>query len=249
MIRKIYASEIDRTNLSRLKTVENKEVDKSDYSGVVVKKPWGYEYLMFENDFVAIWILHLKKNQGTSIHCHPRKKSSLIVLSGNVIASTLSEWFEFKPLQGVVYDTGVFHTTKATSADTFVMEIESPPDKKDLIRLKDTYGREKKGYEGKGQHSKDLKKFKYLFFDKHDILNQSVKKLGKTSISIKACSTNYLEQEIDLQKRKIYSIIEEKIIDPLHKNLFWSGGIFDADHLRDQRDIRLYNNCLLLVLG
>ena len=31
--------------------------DHYDYSKVVVKKPWGYEYLIFSNEEVAVWIL------------------------------------------------------------------------------------------------------------------------------------------------------------------------------------------------
>lgn len=251
MIKQIYSSEIDRANLSKLKTIESKEVDKSNYSGVIVQKPWGYEYLMFENDYVAIWILHLKRGHGTSIHCHPRKKSSLVVLSGKVVTSTLTEWFEFKPVQGVVYDAGVFHTTKALANDTFIMELESPPDKKDLVRLKDSYGREDKGYEGKNQYSRDLKKFNYVFFNKKDINWGIKKRFNDIFISIKKCQSNYLNEEIykeNLNNKSVYSIIEEKIVDPEHKLLLWPGGIFDIDHIKDQKNIRLYNNCLLLVL-
>lgn len=252
MIRRIYVSEIDRTNLSKLKTARSNEVDKTNYKNLVVQKPWGYEYLMFENDYVAIWILHLKKNQSTSIHCHPRKKSSLIVLSGKVLTSTLTEWFEFDPLQGVVYNAGVFHSTKALQDDTFIMETESPPDKRDLVRLKDAYGREHKGYEGKNQHSKDLKKFKYVYFDKDDIKRGSRKKLDNVYISIRKCVANSinreLKQKINLQARKIYSIIEGKVIEPEYNAKFWPGAIFNSDDLRNKKEIKLYNNCLLLIL-
>ena len=75
MIKRIYVSELDRHNLSKYKTIEGEARDKFNYRNLIVKKPWGYEYLLFENDYVAVWILHLKKGQATSVHCHPGKKS------------------------------------------------------------------------------------------------------------------------------------------------------------------------------
>ncbi len=253
MIRKIYPSEIDRTNLSKFKTEENKKIDKFDYTGIVVQKPWGYEYLMFENDYVAIWILHLKKGHENSLHCHPRKKTSMIVLSGKIRATTLTDWFELNTLDGLVYDAGLFHTQKALTDDVFLMEIETPPDKQDLVRLKDSYGREGKVYEGVKQYSKDLKKFKYIFFSDKDIRKNSRKKIKNILITLKNCTTNYLENEvggeIGLQEESIYSIIEDKVIDPDHKVLFWPGAIFQKTHLKNKDNIRLYNNCLLLTIS
>ena len=50
--------------------------DPFDYSKVIVKKPWGYEYLVFENEFVAIWMLHIVRKRKTSMHCHQKKRTS-----------------------------------------------------------------------------------------------------------------------------------------------------------------------------
>ena len=49
-----------------------------------VTKPWGYEYLAYENDNVGVWILHIKEGESTSMHCHPNKDTGLIVLEGEV---------------------------------------------------------------------------------------------------------------------------------------------------------------------
>ncbi|MDO8610261.1 MAG: hypothetical protein Q7R95_06960, partial [bacterium] len=165
MIKRFYPTESDRLNLSKYRTVEVGPRDTFDYKNLIVKKPWGYEYLLFENKFVAIWILHINKNEATSIHCHPGKKTSLVLLSGKVVVSTLSDWYELSDLDGVILENGVFHSTKSMSEDVFVMEIESPPNKKDLVRLKDFYGRENKGYEGKNKMTRCLSKYKHAFFD------------------------------------------------------------------------------------
>ena len=63
--------------------------DPFDYSKVIVKKPWGYEYLVFENEFVAIWMLHIVRKRKTSMHSHPKKRTSLILLAGNATCSHL----------------------------------------------------------------------------------------------------------------------------------------------------------------
>jgi acetolactate synthase I/II/III large subunit len=132
--------------------------DSFDYSKVIVKKPWGYEYLVFENKFVAIWMLHIVRKRKTSMHCHPQKRTSLILLSGNATCSHLEGSEQLNPMDGVFIDKGVFHLTEASNKlpidpqsenGIWVMEIESPPDKADLIRMKDEYGRAGEAYEGK----------------------------------------------------------------------------------------------------
>lgn len=246
MIKRVYVSEIDRHNLSKHKTTEAEERDIFDYKNIVVKKPWGYEYLMFENDFVAIWILHLKKDHATSIHCHPRKKTSLVVLSGNVLSSTLSEWFDLKVLDGLIFENGVFHTSKALSNDVFIMEVETPPNKKDLVRLKDSYGREGKSYEGKNKMTRELHKFKHIFIEENDVLKSEKKILNKVLLQIKCCKSNLLNTEISkTKKKKIYTMLEEKIIDSNHKKTFGVGDVFTIEHLAEYNNIKMFNNSLL----
>jgi len=135
-----------------------------DYSNVIVKKPWGYEYLVFENEHVAIWMLHLVRKRKTSMHCHPKKTTALILLSGNATCSNLEGEQQLKPLDGVFIDRGVFHSTEASSElplvplsenGIWVMEIESPPDKGDLVRMKDEYGRAGAAYEGQNNMVSD----------------------------------------------------------------------------------------------
>jgi acetolactate synthase I/II/III large subunit len=128
-----------------------------DYSKVIVKKPWGYEYLVFENEFVAIWMLHIVRKRKTSMHSHPKKRTSLILLAGNATCYHLEGSEKLNPMEGIVIDEGVFHLTEASSElpidpqsenGIWVMEIESPPNKADLVRMKDEYGRSGKAYEG-----------------------------------------------------------------------------------------------------
>ena len=118
------------------------------YDKTIVKKPWGYEYLAYENDKVGLWFLYIAKDQQTSMHCHPNKTTGLILLDGEAELSFLSNSSKLKPVSKTMIRKGLFHSTKATSDNgAFVFEIETPVQKHDLVRLEDKYGREGKPYE------------------------------------------------------------------------------------------------------
>lgn len=117
------------------------------YANSIVKKPWGYEYLAYENDEVGLWFLNIKRNQSTSMHCHPTKTTGLVVLDGIAELSFLSDKRILQGLDKVMIRRGLFHQTKALSEQLLLLEIETPKDKHDLVRLSDKYGRESKPYE------------------------------------------------------------------------------------------------------
>jgi len=120
----------------------------------IVKKPWGHEYLVYENDLVALWFLHIQKEQSTSMHCHPNKTTGLMVISGNAKVSFLSNTIELGSHDKIMIRKSMFHSTKAISDNgALVFEIETPVDKHDLVRLDDKYGRAGKPYEGKTYES------------------------------------------------------------------------------------------------
>jgi quercetin dioxygenase-like cupin family protein len=120
----------------------------SNHSKNIVKKPWGYEYLAYENENVGLWFLHIAQNQSTSMHCHPKKTTGLVVLDGEVEVSFLADKRQLKSLDKVMIRRGLFHSTKAISEQgALIFEIETPVDKQDLVRLNDRYGRVSKPYE------------------------------------------------------------------------------------------------------
>jgi len=114
----------------------------------IVKKPWGYEYLMYENEDVALWFLYIKNGERTSTHCHPSKTTGLTLLDGKAEVSFLSDVNKLSSLNKIMIRKGLFHSTQAVSENgAYVLEIETPVDKHDLVRFKDSYGREGKPYE------------------------------------------------------------------------------------------------------
>ena len=146
MIKKIRPSELDK-NYIKFHKYPVKPVSTS-LSDVVVMKPWGYEYLMFKNPETEIWNLSIKYQRSTSMHCHPNKKTALVVLSGRALFSTLNESWELLPHDAMVIDSGTFHSTQSLSKEGLVLlEFETPPMKHDLLRLEDKYGRARTGYE------------------------------------------------------------------------------------------------------
>jgi len=114
----------------------------------IVKKPWGYEYLAYENNECALWLLFIDKDQRTSMHCHPNKTTGLAVLEGGVVVSFLSDDCPMNPMNKIMIRKGLFHSTCATTDEgAYIFEIETPVDKSDLVRLRDKYGRKGKPYE------------------------------------------------------------------------------------------------------
>lgn len=168
MVKRVRISERDLSSLERLRERAAPGADQpEDYRDKVVVKPWGYEFLIFQNEHVAAWYLHLGPGHATSMHCHPGKKTSLTILSGEALCSTFQQRLTLKGLDSVIFEKGVFHSTKALSSDGIrLIEIESPPRKVDLVRLNDEYGRQARGYEGLSEMvTTDLDAYRHFYFD------------------------------------------------------------------------------------
>ncbi len=162
MVKRLFPSNSDFDNLSVLRTEVGEEAAGANFSDVVVRKPWGYEYLWFQNADVAVWMLHLAAASATSLHCHVRKRTSLIPVAGTVLCTTLEGQSRLRSGDALVLEPCVFHSTRALSPEgAFVMEIETPPLKGDLVRLRDAFGRVGMGYEGSSQYSSELNRFDY----------------------------------------------------------------------------------------
>lgn len=118
-----------------------------NYKSNVVKKPWGYEYLAYENDKVALWFLKILRDQQTSMHCHPNKTTGLMVVAGQAEVSFLADSVKLSNSEKIMIRKGLFHSTRAHHGHLSLFEIETPVDKHDLVRLRDSYGRTGQPYE------------------------------------------------------------------------------------------------------
>lgn len=203
-----------------------------DYSRVVVKKPWGYEYLAFQNKEVAIWILYISNGCQTSMHCHPNKKTALTVLSGSAIVETLTTKTKLHYGDALCIDKKVFHTTRSISeGGTLVMETETSIDKKDLIRLKDLYGRTGKGYEGKDHMIEREGEMYYSFHDEGKFYHNIEKNFGECRLTIKQFDhAHNLQRALVREQVDLICILKGSLYNPDNS---WELNIGDIIHYYD----------------
>ncbi len=128
---------------------EDKYSHPNNYRDCVVLKPWGMEYELFDDKKHSVWMLNIRPNRSTSLHCHQHKAVCLIPLTGEITVITLGEQTVVRPGETISLLPKVFHCLwNAGLSDVNLLEIEQPSIKLDLIRAEDAYGREKSGYEG-----------------------------------------------------------------------------------------------------
>lgn len=121
------------------------------YRNLVVKKPWGFEFVSCEMENLTLLVLHLKNNQSTSLHTHFLKDTPMILAQGKLTIETVdNEYKEINVGDIIILNRKTFHKLRSHSDDTIILEWEMiKPNKNDLFRLKDDYSRENKGYENK----------------------------------------------------------------------------------------------------
>ena len=145
--------------------------DKKDYKNKVCKKPWGYEYLCFESDKIAIWQLKIYNNNKTSLHTHFKKDTILLVLSGKVKLNMINDYKIFETLDLIFIPKKKFHGIEPISNYIDILEIEifdketNFSNKNDLFRLIDGYIRDKNYEKSIEIIYQDLEKYNYFYFD------------------------------------------------------------------------------------
>lgn len=122
------------------------EDDGFDWLNVRVEKPWGHEVQVYRDKLCAVWQLHIRHHQQTSLHAHPGKVTLLNVIAGVATLETLNAKHVLAAGDLAVIEKGAFHRTKATDGAVNLYEMEWPAVKNDLVRLHDSYGRGQ-GYE------------------------------------------------------------------------------------------------------
>ena len=178
-----------------------------NFESVVVDKPWGHEYLFYSSKEISIWILKIFKNQKTSMHCHPNKKTSLIILEGEANLYTLNKKINLKCGNAVTIDKGVFHRTSSEyEKDILVMEIETPTNKNDIVRYKDQYNRPNSGYETKDSFSeaKNLSTFlNYKDIKDHNRIlgNFEINIINNNHQKMKTLNENFLITPIKIKTK------------------------------------------------
>ena len=144
-----------------------------EYKNKVCVKPWGHEFLVFQNKRVAIWCLTIKKGHQTSLHCHFNKDTQIIVLKGAAKISLMdNKNIALSEMSSVFLPHYNFHGISAFSDEVCLLEIEifnqrlDYSDKNDLLRINDDYNRNKTGYESSIkvlESTDELFSYKYFY--------------------------------------------------------------------------------------
>lgn len=185
MVKKLRPSSLDKKYLAAREYVAQ-PILNFDFKSIHVAKPWGGEYLIYANTETEVWNLYIKPQRSTSMHCHPNKRTALLILEGRALFSSLNESWELMPMDAMVIDPGVFHSTSCLSkAGLRLLEFETPPMKHDLVRLEDKYGRAQQGYEGQEFMAVDNTRIR--FFGEE---NGPTKKFFNNNISIRSLNNN-----------------------------------------------------------
>lgn len=127
--------------------------DIINYINKINDKPWGKEYLAFQNKYIGIWILSVNKDQETSLHCHFKKDTILIPISGSFKINLFNSYLQAGLFESIYVPRNTFHGIHSYVDGGILMEIEiytehiEYTDKNDLLRIKDMYNRDKTKYE------------------------------------------------------------------------------------------------------
>ncbi len=204
-----------------------------NYKDLVVLKPWGYEFLAFENEHVALWFLYIKEGHSTSMHCHPLKKTTLSVLGGEAFCTTFMTRNSLKHMDSMIIEKGVFHSTTSTAPDgLYLFELETPPNKTDLVRFDDKYGRSKAGYEPTTHMVKtELDRYGYFYFDENNKENDFNGKTFQTSLC-QFSSTDDFTQNFKLTPNEQVMICRGHVSWG-DKHTYSVGDIFDHTTFAD----------------
>ena len=190
-----------------------RNIDKF-YDKKVVKKPWGYEYVVYrKGKDLSVTLLKINYKKKTSLHCHPNKKSGFILIGGKA-EFQLGLWKKRSEVHSSpskrMIARGLFHQIKSISKDGLLaLEFETPSDKKDLVRFKDSYGRQDKPYEGK-KHTKNIGS-NFIKFKKPKIGLKQNFIIGKTKLFIETHKN--FKSILKNKQNTIFAILDGSIVD------------------------------------
>jgi rfaE bifunctional protein nucleotidyltransferase chain/domain len=214
---------IEEINILKEYEIKKTNSLKKNYLNKKFIKPWGYEYLSYQNEKIGIWILHILKNQKTSLHCHFKKDTLLLVLSGTFRIDLYNSYKILNESEILYVPATAFHGLLSYVNEGIIMEIEiytdniNYSDKNDLLRLRDTHIRDKNTYETSVEEINVDENMAINFYNKKKFI------FGNTTIDISNISKNENINTND-NKNTISILLEGKIYC---NNILSPGSIID----------------------
>ena len=183
------------------------------------------------------------------MHCHPRKKTSLILLNGRAMSNTFRNRRFIKAGDALIMEKGVFHSTKALSGEGIcILEIETPPDKTDLLRLEDRYGRERSGYEGISEmQTTNLEKYDYFSFDEPERFERHSFSKGKFSISFEVFADDgEFKKHFRSHDNELYTALRGTVLDRNGSAVLDTGDTQNSNAFTSAGGLRIPGKAVIL---
>ena len=214
-----------------------KKID-SFYDNRIVNKPWGYEYVVYWNsNNLSVTLLSIDYNKKTSLHCHPKKKSGFILVSGKALFQ-LGLWKKRSEVHSSpskrMIARGLFHSIKSLSKNGLLaLEFETPVNKNDLVRFKDDYGRQQKSYEGK-KFTKNIGS-KFIKFKKPKLRKKQIYKINNVKIFLEVHKN--FKRLITNKRSTIFGILDGAIVDRYGRSVLSYGDIIRTNDLKTLSEV------------
>ncbi len=101
-----------------------------------VPKKWGKEeWLVNEPEYCAKY-LHINKGASGSMHLHPVKKETFIVVKGRILLYCYGLWSYITPENmPITIEPGMEHQFTGRTEENIILEISTHHDDNDVVRL------------------------------------------------------------------------------------------------------------------
>ena len=221
--------------------------NKNYYDNRIVFKPWGYEYVVYRSgNNLSVTILNINSNKSTSLHCHPKKKTGFVLLSGKALIQ-LGLWKKeskvYKSPSKLMIRTGLFHSIKCISKKPLTaLEFETPVAKNDLVRYYDKYGRENISYE-KG-NKKTLIKSNLVKFNK---FKKKIQKYSFGSSEVALEKHKNFHKLLKEKKDTIFGILGGNVTNKKKKNILSQGDIIKVGTIKKLAKVFKINKKLIVL--
>ncbi len=107
---------------------------------VIVKKLWGQETWLVNEPEYCCKILDINKGASGSLHYHPIKKETFIVIKGEIqLEHNGREQILFADSEAITIQPGTPHRFRALQSSS-ILEISTHHDDNDIIRLEESKG-------------------------------------------------------------------------------------------------------------
>ena len=221
-------------NSKEIQIVQNNHFKKNEkhqfinYSNSICVKPWGHEFLVYQNEKIGIWFLKMLKNNKTSLHTHFNKDTFIIVLSGCARIELIdNDVISLNTMDYLFIPHYKFHSIGSFSDETLLIEIEvynsniNFTDKNDLLRIDDIYKRKDDIYQNSiSVLRENLEAYNFFTINETDFF----KKINNSTLEI--IKLNNDRKNILNSKGIIQILLKGRIYE--NKKYYQEGSIIDS---------------------